>query len=90
MSKLGTVKNRGFDSKGYERRSRLDALATCPKCGQEVECWAETEAWTQGEDGRWLHSEYGGACGMCETCQLLIADCLSDGYQVFDMGADRP
>lgn len=91
---LGTVKNHGFDAENHERRERLDALAECPQCGKEIECWAETECWTEeGSEqwgmgtGRWLHSEYGGAMGVCEDCGLLIADCLSDGFQVFALSA---
>ncbi len=84
MSELGTVKKHGLDDKGYERRERLDAIADCPRCGKEVECWAETEEWTQNGD-EWRHSEYGGAMGTCEDCGLLIADTISDGFQVFDL-----
>jgi hypothetical protein len=83
--KLGTEKLRRFDDDGCERRERLDAIALCPKCGADVLCWADTEEWTEGDDGRWHHSGYGGAMGVCEKCNLLIADCLADGFQVFDL-----
>lgn len=85
MAKLGTVINEGFDADRYERRKRLDALANCPECGAEVECWADTEEWTETPTGFWRHSSYGGSMGVCEKCSLLIADCLSDGFQVFDL-----
>lgn len=83
MAELGHVKDIGFDANGREQRERLDAIAECPECGQEVECWASTEAWTQDRSGRWVHTEYGGAVGFCEACHLVIADCLSGGYRVF-------
>ncbi len=86
--KLGTVKNHGFDAEGYERCERLEALAECPKCGKEVECWADTEAWLK-KGGKWFHSEYGGAQGVCEKCHLLIADCLSDGFLTFNVGPEK-
>jgi hypothetical protein len=89
MARLGTVKNHGFDASGHERLERLDAIADCPRCGDEVECWADTEAWTKERDGRWHHSEYGGALGTCGRCNLLIADCLSDGFQVFQLEAPK-
>jgi hypothetical protein len=95
--KLGTVKRLGYDDKGYERRERLDAIAECPKCGAEIECWADTEEWTRDYDisdptvpakGYWIHSQYGGAQGVCEACRILIADCLSDGFRCFNLRED--
>jgi hypothetical protein len=87
MSRLGEVRLKGFDNEGYERRERLDHIAECPDCGKEIECWAETECWT--EDGeRWKHSWYGGAMGVCEDCEVLIADCLSDGFQCFNLSKE--
>ena len=35
---------------------------------------------------RWCHSQYGGSHGVCETCHLLIADCLTGPFMVFDLG----
>lgn len=86
MTQLGTVENLGFDDKNYERRRRLDAIASCPNCGAEIECWADTEEWTQTTDGRWEHAGYGGSLGFCEKCRNIIADCLSDGFRCFKMG----
>ena len=88
MATLGTVKNNGFDPEGYERRERLDAIADCPRCGQEVECWAETDEWRRhgnGSSGLWVHSEYGGAMGVCETCNLLIAEFPDGRMKAFDL-----
>lgn len=83
--RLDQEKNHGFDAEGYERREALHAISECPQCGNEIECWAETDQWTEGDDGKWHHSGYGGAHGVCETCSVLVADCLSDGFQAFDL-----
>ena len=85
MSKLGTVIKTEFDPNGYEIRTRFDAVAGCPKCGRDVELFAETDAWTKGDDGCWHHQGYGGAMGVCERCNVLIANCLSDGFRAFDL-----
>ena len=51
--KLGHVSGRNtFDADNRERRRRLEAIVECPECGKEVECWAETEEWTQCKDDR--------------------------------------
>lgn len=83
MPALGTVKRLGFDAGGYERRERLEAIVECVVCGKDVECWSDTEEWTRMRDGRWRHAFYGGAMGQC--CGRLYADCISDGYRVFDL-----
>lgn len=89
MSKLGHVQNLGIDASGHENRRRLDAIAECPRCGKEVECWADTEEWIK-VGKQWRHSQYGGAIGVCEECHLLVADCL-DRYRVFDLaGSAKP
>ncbi len=62
---LGTVKNHGFDVTGHERRERLEAVVECDTCGKDVLCWSDTETWTEAEDGRWAHSSYGAAQGVC-------------------------
>jgi hypothetical protein len=65
---LGTVKLLGLDKDGYERRERLEAIAECPTCGEDVELWSDTTAWVEvKEHGRtyWRHSEYGPAAGDC-------------------------
>lgn len=86
---IGALRNRGFDAKRYQRLERLDAIADCPRCGKEVECWSDTEEWVEDArlpcPRRWLHSEFGGAMGVCEDCHLLIADCLSNGFKVFKL-----
>lgn len=84
--KIGHVKNIGFDPTGRERRERLEAIAECPKCGAEIGCWSETEAWTESRDGRWLHSEYGGAHGECETCRVLIAEQPDGRFYDYELG----
>ncbi len=83
--KLGDTKPVTWTEDGHEHRSRLDAQADCPGCGAEIECWADTEAWVEGKDGRWHHHEYGGAMGFCDACDLLIADCLSDGFRAIKL-----
>lgn len=80
---LGTVKRLGFDETNHERRERLDAIVECPRCGEELGLIADTEAWTKGRDGRWEHSEYGPAMGVC--CGLLFADSW-DGCRTYELG----
>jgi hypothetical protein len=78
---LGSIRHLPRDSQGHERRERLEAIVGCPKCGETVRLWSETEAWTQGDkvdretgERPWNHSEYGPAMGVCETCHVLIVD----------------
>lgn len=61
-----------IDEHGRECRRRREGCVLCPRCRCEVPLEAETEAWTEAEDGRWEHSEYGPALGFC--CDLLIAE----------------
>lgn len=80
------IVNHGFDADGRERRERHDnSDAECPKCGKSVPMVSETEAWTQGEDGRWHHSEYGHAAGWC--CNLAIVDDF-DGCRAIEVDCD--
>lgn len=60
------------DGRERERRRRRMGSVRCPRCRCEVPLEAETNVWTQREDGRWGHSEYGPALGFC--CGLVIAD----------------
>lgn len=85
MAELGKVERLGFDKDNYERCRRLEAVAECPRCGSQVECWSETEEWHETHYGKWIHSQYGGAQGICEACHVLIADCLGDGFRCFDL-----
>ena len=73
-------KDLGFDAEGHQRKEACRAIAECPVCGAEVELIADTEAWTQGSDGRWYHSEYSPSAGVC--CHRLIVDDFN-GCKVF-------
>ena len=75
-------KNHGFDAEGHERREACHGIAECSVCGKDVELIAETEGWTQGDDGRWHHLDYAPAIGVC--CGKLIADWF-DGCFVYDL-----
>lgn len=72
------------DERGYQCQRELQAQAECPRCGQEVDLWADTEEWFE-RDGFWLHSNYGPALGEC--CNLVICSDYN-GENVFDLGAD--
>lgn len=74
-------KDFGFDETGHQRKEACLAVAWCPKCGEEVECVAETEAWHR-EGDRWVHAEYGPATGWC--CGLAIIDSF-EGCIVLDL-----
>jgi hypothetical protein len=79
-------KDKGYDAEGYQRKEQCSAVGECPACGKEVDLTSETEAWTQGEDGRWNHSEYGPAMGTC--CDKLIVD-YWEGCFVFDLEGSK-
>ncbi len=79
--KLGTVK-RSVNAEGYEVRERLEGIAQCPTCGKDVELWSDTEEWVQTKAGKWIHSQYGPAQGVC--CHNLIVDSF-DGCFVYDL-----
>lgn len=81
---LGIIRNLGFDADGHERRERLEAIAECGGCGSKVELRSETEEWRQGRDGRWRHSSYGPAQGICEACSLLYVASW-DGCQCYKL-----
>jgi hypothetical protein len=55
-----------------EYRWEVLAVVECPECGNDVDLEAETDEWTQGEDGRWYHEGYGPPTGVC--CGLLLVD----------------
>lgn len=79
------IVNHGFDATGRERREcHENGIVECPKCGASVPMTSETEVWTQGEDGRWRHSEYGMPTG--EHCGLMILGGF-EGFSVVDMEA---
>jgi hypothetical protein len=87
MSRLGQVLSRTWDSKGYERRERIDAVCECPRCHKEIELVAETEEWVAMPDGRWRHNSYdcaphGECCGL-----VIVCDGLSGRMLVF--GSDE-
>lgn len=85
MPDLGTVEI-FTDERGYECRRELQAKAECPRCGKEVDLWAETEEWFE-RDGFWLHSSYGPAVGdIC--CNLAIVSDFN-GDHVFDLERDE-
>jgi hypothetical protein len=75
-------RDHGFDTEGYQRKQACLAIAACPVCGKEVELAADTESWTEGEDGRWAHDGYGPAMGVC--CDRLLADWW-EGTFAFDL-----
>lgn len=65
-----------------EHRHEVHGTTECPHCGKKVELVAETEEWVEADDGsgRWLHSAFGPAMGIC--CGYLIVDSF-EGCQVF-------
>ena len=75
--KLGDIKNHGFDAESHERLERLEAVVECDTCGKEVELWSDSVAWEQRWDGKWRHTEYGPAQGVC--CQNLYVSSFDDG-----------
>lgn len=79
-------KDLGFDDERHQQKQCCMAIAECPVCGKEVELVADTEAWTEGNDGRWLHTEYGPAMGVC--CDRLIADWF-EGCFVYDLSQQK-
>jgi hypothetical protein len=83
MTRLGAVKRHGYDDTGHERRERLEAIGGCPRCGQLVELWSDTEEWVKRRDGRWRHNEYGCAMGVC--CGLLFVEGF-EGSEVYQLG----
>ncbi len=64
-------KDHGFDAEGHQRKEACLGFTVCPVCGGDVELVADTEEWTQDDNGRWIHSSYGPAQGVC--CNHLIA-----------------
>lgn len=82
--RLGEITRRWsqFDDDGiFEYRERIDAIAECPVCHEDVALLAETDAWGQSNliqivKGRrtkvWQHEGYGPAAA--EHCGKLIAD----------------
>jgi hypothetical protein len=81
---LGQLSKNEFDDEGFERRERVGALADCPQCGAEIGLMQQTEEWSETPDGRWQHSGWGPAMGVCEKCGLLIVDSW-DGCEVYDL-----
>jgi len=71
----------GYDADGYEQRRACFALIACPHCQATVELVAESSAWTQREDGRWQHIEYGPPLGEC--CGRVYMDDPFEGVRSF-------
>ena len=86
---LGTIVRRAWteDAGGlWEHRERLGSVAVCPKCGQEVDCLADTDQWTEDEHCPhiWRHDGYGPDMGEC--CDLLLAETdFEGGFAAFDL-----
>jgi hypothetical protein len=78
-------KDHGFDAENFQRKEACLAIAECPVCGKKVELTADTESWTEGDDGRRVHDGYGPAFGVC--CDKLIADWF-EGCFVYDLSSD--
>lgn len=76
------IKDHGFDADGHQRKEACLAITECPVCGTEIELIAETESWTQADDGKWVHQDYSPAVAVC--CGKLIADWY-EGCFVFDL-----
>ena len=72
----------------FEYRERVDAIAECPVCGDEVALLAETDGWEEAGRisgtliRRWRHTSYGPAAA--EHCGKLIADWW-EGTFVYDL-----
>lgn len=77
-TELGTVKDHGFDAKGYQRLERLDAVVDCSVCGEEVALWSDTESWIV-RGGKKMHSSYGCAQGVC--CGRLYVDSFEGCFE---------
>jgi len=80
MTKLDTVINDGFDGEGFEHRRRMDCIVECAFCHNDVECWSETEEWTEGDDGKWHHAGYGPSTGEC--CQQAYIDTWDGCFRI--------
>ncbi len=86
---LGAVLYHGFGNANHERRTRLEAIAYCPECDSEVECWSESEMWAMCADGKWHHHVYGVAQGVCWRCSLLLVHPF-DGCTVYRTKEAQP
>lgn len=75
----------------FEYREQVQAIASCPVCGNDVALLAETDGWTQGRKigarRFWRHDSYGPAAAEC--CGKLIADWW-EGTFVFDLENHEP
>lgn len=67
----------------YEHRRRWDGVVKCPRCGDRVLLFSETEAWERA-NRRWEHAYYGPSEGVC--CGLLIVDTYY-GCSSYELGA---
>lgn len=79
MPELGEVEL-FTDDRGYECRRELQAKADCPRCGKEVDLWAETVEWAERE-GFWFHSAYGPATGDICCNLVIVSDCGQDDWE---------
>lgn len=75
-------KDHGYDANGHQQKTACRAVVDCPVCGKEIELISDTESWVRTNDGRWDHSEYGPAQGVC--CDRLIVDSW-DACRVYDL-----
>lgn len=81
------TKNHGFDSTNHERRERCEAIVECDTCGKDVELIADTESWTQANDGRWLHESFGPSQGVC--CHNLYVQSFEGCFR-YDLRGVKP
>lgn len=70
MPELGEVRPLPNNERGWPRREQLQAIGECPRCGQQVELWAETEVWEEDPELAIVATGYGPPMGAC--CGLLF------------------
>lgn len=79
----------------WEFREVVDVIVECPTCGADIELTAETDGWTETDDGSaaWQHDSYGPSLGTCAACdpdgERIVADWW-EGSFVFERHAGGP
>ena len=82
----------GTEKPRLTENQRLNGTAECPDCKAEIDLIAEPEAWEihtiDGQEFR-MPTDWGPGMGICDKCDLLFAEDLEGGVQVFDLKQER-